>query len=115
MTTKALAPIHENQSYEVRLTNTSKKGTVLLIVGWVPKDGHTVPESQIVSVAAAAPTLEVKGVVPAFGDARRMTVVASLDAGETAKLELVENGLSRAHEDISETTVWNMVVDTEGP
>jgi len=115
MTTELLDPVHEGQKYAIRITNTSKKGTVLLIVGWVPKQAHVVPDSKTVSVAAAAPTVEVTGTVPPFADARRMTVVASLDDGETATIELLENGVSKNLEDITETTVWEMVVDTVAP
>jgi hypothetical protein len=112
MTTELLDPVHEGQTYTVKITNTSLKGTVLLVIGWVSKQAHVVPDSKTVSVAAAAPTVAVTGTVPQFADARRMTVVASLDAGETATLELLENGVSKNLENITETTVWEMLVDT---
>lgn len=115
MGTTLLAPVHEGQKYSVKLTNTSMKGAVLLVVGWVPKQAHVVPDSKTVSVAPAAPTVEVTGIVPPFVDARRMTVVVSLEAGEAATLEVLEAGVSKRREDLAETTVWEMVVDTGAP
>ncbi len=115
MATAVLAPVHEGQKYTVRLTNTSDRDTVLLVIGWVPKHLHVVPDSKTVSVAAGGPPIEVTGIVPPFDDARRMTIVVSLDAGETAELELLENGELERRELLTETTVWSMVVDTVAP
>jgi len=106
--------VHEGQKYTVRLTNNSKAGAELLLVGWVPKQAHGVPGPQSVSVAPSAPPIEIMGVVPKFADARLMTIVASLEAGQSAQLELLENGVSVASEGISETTTWQLVVDTVG-
>jgi hypothetical protein len=49
-------------------------------------------------------------VVPPATDARRMTVVADLDQGESGTLELLEGDLAHSAEPIAETTTWKMVV-----
>jgi hypothetical protein len=117
MATLSMGTVDAGAKYAVRLTNTSKKGTVMLVVGWVPKQAHIVPNSSTVSVAAASPTVERKGTVPDFDDARRLTVLVSMEAGETAKLDVLQDGdsiVDPGDQDIGETTIWEFVVDKAG-
>src|SRR6478736_2071875 len=118
MATLVMGTVDEGRKYTVRLTNTSSKGTVLLIVGWVPKQAHMVPSSSTVNVAPASPPVERRGTVPDFDDARRMTIVASLDHGGIAKLEVLQDDQSLVDaldQDLTETTTWEFIVNQVGP
>jgi hypothetical protein len=118
MATLVMGTVDEGTKYTVRLTNTSAKQTVLLIVGWVPNHAHIVPNSSTVSVAPSAPPVERKGTVPDADDARRLTIVASLDQGGTAKLDVLQDGQSLvdpADQNLTETTTWEFIVNQVGP
>jgi len=103
-------PITEKNSYVVRFrNNVSSTGVVLVVVAWVPNHERPVPAPQHMTVAPGA-TAELSGTVPAAQDARRMTIVASLDAGESGRLTLLEDGDPSAIDDLAETTTWQVLV-----
>jgi hypothetical protein len=60
---------------------------------------------------APGASCELTGTVPAFACARRMVIVASLDAGESGRLQLLIEGRLPSNESISETTTWHMLVE----
>jgi hypothetical protein len=103
-------PVHGGARYTVRFTNhLGSGGVVLVLVGWVPNHGAAVPEPTQMVVPPNS-TREMSDVVPPATDARRMTVVADLDQGESGTLELLEGDLAHSAEPIAETTTWKMVV-----
>jgi hypothetical protein len=111
MTIAVLAPTSEGSPYSVRFTNgVGSAGSVLVVVAWVPKQGRPVPRSQQVLVAPGSPPGQLKGVAPPFTNARRMVIIAALDAGESGLLELIQNDVVHTSEHITETTTWESLI-----
>jgi len=105
------APLHAGKNYTVRFKNdVGSIGTALVITGWVPKHQAAVPTPQH-TIAAPGCTNEMKGTVPSSASVRRLTVVVSLDPGESGRLEVLEDGAEHTSEDVTETTTWDMPVD----
>ena len=103
-------PVHGGRTYEVRFANdVDSTGTALVLIGFVPNLGSSVPAAQELTVAPAA-SASAKGTVPASSAAHRMAIVVSLDKGEFGELELLVNGKLHTVETITETTTWEMVV-----
>jgi hypothetical protein len=116
MTTTVLKPVIEDSRYTVRFTNAAgSTGSVLVVVAWVPKHGQPVPAAQQMLVAPSSPPGELKGVVPDFSKARRMVIVASLDPGESGRLELLQNDAPHKSEHIAKTTTWESLVVPKRP
>jgi hypothetical protein len=111
MTTAILDPVPEGSGYTVRFSNrVGSTGVVLVVLGWVPKQGESVPDPRQMTVAPGA-SGELTGTVPDFARARRMVIVASLDAGESGRLELLVEGRLPSNRSISKTTTWQMLVE----
>jgi hypothetical protein len=110
MTTTVQDPITEGSSYVVRFrNNVASTGVVVVIVAWVPNHERLVPGPQQMTVAPSA-TAELTGTVPAASNARRMVVVASLDARESGRLTVLENDTDNSIDDLTETTTQHRLV-----
>jgi hypothetical protein len=104
-------PIAENKPFQVSYqAQASSAGATLIVVGWVPKDGNSVPQPQEIIVAPGA-TGSISGIVPAAADARRMDLRVDLPDGTGAGvLQLSISGLLVAHGVLTQDDTWTSIV-----
>jgi len=104
-------PVHANATYTVRFSShITSKGSALIAVGWVPKDGNAVPDPRDIVVAAGG-TSQIDGKVPAFADARLMEIIVDVPDNGSGQLEVLENGKLHSDATIAEDTTWKMLVE----
>lgn len=110
MATTLTAPIHANKPIEVNFTNDdTSTGVVLIKAGWVPKQGHPLPDIPSVVVAPNA-TDGFKTRVQPFEAARRLSITVSLDEGESGLLQVIVDSAPHTTRVVKETTTFEMLV-----
>lgn len=107
------SPVRAEKSYKVRYTSDIQSaGTTLLIVGWVPKHGHSVPPPDETEIAPGT-TGELAATVPAFCHARRMEIRVDLPDGTgSGRLELMVDGQPHSAAQLRADVTWTSLVDT---
>jgi hypothetical protein len=104
-------PVQSSQPFEVRYRALATSGgSTLLIVGWIPNVGSTVPDPQHITIAPAT-TGSIKGMVPAVADALRMEIRVDLPDGTgSGTLDLFVNGNVVAEDNLTQDTLWTSLV-----
>jgi hypothetical protein len=104
-------PVQAGKSFEVSYRAlASSGGATLLVVGWIPKDGHAVPGPQEITIAPGS-NGSITGTVPANADARRLEIRVDLPDGTgSGTLDLLVDGSLVAEDNVSEDTLWTSLV-----